>query len=276
VTARTSSFSFKGKEIGIRRSRERCTSRTCSKARCARPATGADHGAADQRGTDKHLWSQTYDRKLDDIFAIQDEIAADVVKQLKVTLLGAAPEGAHDRPEAYSLYLQAVELGRLSSAEGWTKSDALLKRALEIDPNYAPAWDSLARNNPQRTELGTCRVRGGEDTRTRVREAGAGNRPELCAGPCATRHHGDVLRTRHGASRVPLQACVGACSGEPPRTQQCQYRARVHRARRGGGSRCAGTCCGWTRWATTSCSTMRIRCVDWAGWTSRSRRIARC
>ena len=54
-----------------------------------------------------HLWSQTYDRKLDDIFAIQDEIAADVVKQLKVTLLGAAPTARKTDPQAYALYLQA-------------------------------------------------------------------------------------------------------------------------------------------------------------------------
>jgi TolB-like protein len=70
-------------------------------------------------GTDKHLWSQTYDRKLDDIFAIQDEIAADVVKQLQVTLLGAAPKVRTTDPEAYALYLQAVQLGRQATAESF-------------------------------------------------------------------------------------------------------------------------------------------------------------
>src|SRR5204863_256323 len=68
-------------------------------------------------GTDTHLWSQTYDRKLDDIFAIQDEIAADVVKQLKVTLLGETPKARTTDPEAYALYLQAVQLGRQFTAE---------------------------------------------------------------------------------------------------------------------------------------------------------------
>jgi hypothetical protein len=61
-------------------------------------------------GTDTHLWSQTYDRKLDDIFAIQDEIAADVVKQLKVTLLGAAPKARPIDPEAYALPLLCPRL----------------------------------------------------------------------------------------------------------------------------------------------------------------------
>jgi tetratricopeptide (TPR) repeat protein len=95
---------------------------------------------------DTHLWSQTYDRKLDDIFAIQDEIAADVVKQLKVTLLGAAPKARTTDPEAYALYLQAVQFGRQSTAEAYKQSDALYRKVLAIDPHYAPAWDELARN----------------------------------------------------------------------------------------------------------------------------------
>ncbi len=97
-------------------------------------------------GTDTHLWSQTYDRKLDDIFAIQDEIAADVVKQLKVTLLGAAPKARTTDPVAYALYLQAVQLGRQSTAEAFHQSDALYRKVLAIDPRYAPAWHGLARN----------------------------------------------------------------------------------------------------------------------------------
>jgi len=97
-------------------------------------------------GTDTHLWSQTYDRKLDDIFAIQDEIAADVVKQLKVTLLSAAPKARTTDPEAYALYLQAKQLGRQFTAEAFQQSDALYRKVLAIDPRYAPAWAGLAEN----------------------------------------------------------------------------------------------------------------------------------
>jgi tetratricopeptide (TPR) repeat protein len=96
--------------------------------------------------TDRHLWSQTYDRKLDDIFAIQDEIAADVVKQLKLTLLGAAPKVRATDPEAYALYLQAGQLGRQFTAEAFQRSDALYRKVLAIDPRYAPAWHGLSRN----------------------------------------------------------------------------------------------------------------------------------
>src|SRR4029077_7578444 len=105
-------------------------------------------------GTDTHLWSQTYDRKLDDIFAIQDEIAADVVKQLQVTLLGAAPKARTTDPEAYALYLQAVQLGRQKTAEAFQQSDALYRKVLAIDPRYAPAWTELSRNFTNETSQG--------------------------------------------------------------------------------------------------------------------------
>jgi len=147
VTARTSSFSFKGKGVAIPE-----IARTL---RVAHVLEGSVRKAGNsvritaqliKAGTDAHLWSQTYDRKLDDIFAIQDEIAADVVKQLKVTLLGAAPKARTTDPEAYALYLQAVQLGRQGTAEAYKQSDALYRKVLAIDPRYAPAWVGLSGN----------------------------------------------------------------------------------------------------------------------------------
>jgi hypothetical protein len=52
------------------------------------------------------MWSEIYDRELDNVFAIQDEIASQVVSQLKITLLGDAPKAYETEPEAYALYLQ--------------------------------------------------------------------------------------------------------------------------------------------------------------------------
>jgi len=147
VTARTSSFSFKGKNTAIPE-----IARTLHVAHVLEGSVRKSGNAVRitaqliRAGTDTHLWSQTYDRKLDDIFAIQDEIAADVVKQLKVTLLGAAPTARTTDPEAYALYLQAVQLGRQNTAEAFRQSDALYRKALEIDPRYAPAWAGLAEN----------------------------------------------------------------------------------------------------------------------------------
>ena len=155
VTARTSSFAFKGKEIGVPE-----IARTLHVAHVlegsVRKAGNSVRITAQliKAGTDTHLWSQTYDRKLDDIFAVQDEIAADVVKQLKVTLLGAAPKARTTDPEAYALYLQAVQLGRQFTAEAFQQSDALYRKVLAIDPRYAPAWDGLARNFGSETSQG--------------------------------------------------------------------------------------------------------------------------
>ncbi len=147
VTARTSSFSFKGKDIAI--------PEIARKLHVAHVLEGSVRKAGSQvritaqlidAATDTQLWSQSYDRKLTDIFAIQDEIAADVVKQLKVTLLGAAPKVRTTDPEAYALYLQAVQLGRQGTAEAFNQSDAQYRKALAIDPRYAPAWVELSRN----------------------------------------------------------------------------------------------------------------------------------
>jgi len=155
VTARTSSFAFKGKETGIPE-----IARTLHVAHVlegsVRKAGNSVRITAQliKAGTDTHLWSQTYDRKLDDIFAIQDEIAADVVKQLKITLLGAAPKARTTDPEAYALYLQAVQLGRQFTAEPFQQSDALYRKVLAIDPRYAPAWYGLARNFGNETGQG--------------------------------------------------------------------------------------------------------------------------
>jgi TolB-like protein/Flp pilus assembly protein TadD len=155
VTARTSSFAFKGKETGI--------PEIARMLHVAHVLEGSVRKAGNsvritaqliKAGTGTHLWSQTYDRKLDDIFAIQDEIAADVVKQLKVTLLGAAPKVRTTDPEAYALYLQAVQLGRQFTAEAFKQSDALYRKVLAIDPRYAPAWDGLAENFYHEADLG--------------------------------------------------------------------------------------------------------------------------
>ena len=156
VTARTSSFAFKGKDIGI--------TEVARQLHVAHVLEGSVRKSGNavritaqliNAATDTHLWSETYDRKLDDIFAVQDEIAADVVKQLKVSLLGAAPKARTTDPEAYALYLQGVQLGRQFTAEAFKQSDALYRKVLAIDPRYAPAWHGLSRNFANETSLGT-------------------------------------------------------------------------------------------------------------------------
>ena len=104
--------------------------------------------------SDTHLWSETYDRELSDIFAIQDEIAATVVDNLKVRLFGPAPQSSETDPEVYSLYLEARHLGRLVTAQSMERAVELLKQAVAIDPGYAPAWHNLAANYSDQANLG--------------------------------------------------------------------------------------------------------------------------
>jgi tetratricopeptide (TPR) repeat protein len=89
------------------------------------------------------VWSETFDRNLDDIFVVQDEIAAAVISGLRVTLLGESPEQRRTDPEAYTLYLQGNYFSKLGGEENAKKALQALKQALAIDPEYAPAWSSL-------------------------------------------------------------------------------------------------------------------------------------
>lgn len=91
-----------------------------------------------------HLWSETWDRTLVDVFAIQDEIAEKVVAALKVTLLGEVPHARVTDPHAYELYLQAKAAADVGTEESMAESVRLLEQALAIDPEYAEAWTELS------------------------------------------------------------------------------------------------------------------------------------
>ncbi len=148
VTSRSSAFSYKGqdvkladvaRELNVAHILEGSVRKSDTQVRITAQLIDAR--------SDTHLWSRTWDRTLDDIFAIQDEIAADVVAQLQITLLGAAPTVAEIDPEAYALFLQARQTGRLFTEEGFERSNALYEQALEIEPEYAAAWTGLSFNN---------------------------------------------------------------------------------------------------------------------------------
>jgi len=144
VAARTSSFSFKGKDVQI--------SQIGNELNVTHVLEGSVRKAGDQiRVTAQlikaddgfHVWSETFDRNLDDIFVVQDEIAAAVVRGLKVPLLGALPEQRPTDPEVYTLYLQGSYFNKLRGSENAKRAMQALKQALAIDPEYAPAWSNL-------------------------------------------------------------------------------------------------------------------------------------
>ena len=108
-----------------------------------------------------HLWSETYDRTLEDIFAVQDDIAQAVVKELRTTLLGevadakagyevtaavaAAAKGRSTDPEAHRLFLQARHFIDRNTRDDTKKGIGYLKEALALDPKFALAWADLGR-----------------------------------------------------------------------------------------------------------------------------------
>ena len=155
VAARTSSFYYKGKavkladvarELHVAHILEGSVRKSGDRVRITAQLIRAADGY--------HKWSETYDRTQADIFAIQEEIAEAVVKQLKVTLLGAAPKVMHTSPEAYALFLQARQFERQYIRQGFEQSIALYQQALAIDPTYAAAWNGLAKNYLDQAFLG--------------------------------------------------------------------------------------------------------------------------
>jgi adenylate cyclase len=143
VISRTSAFSFKGQDLEITEIAERLN--------VGHILEGSVRMAGKQvritaqlieTSTDSHLWSETYDRDMENIFVIQDEIAAAVVQELEVRLLAAS--SSETSSEAYRLYLQAGHFSDQLSAESLEKSLDLLTRVLKMDENYANAWISLS------------------------------------------------------------------------------------------------------------------------------------
>jgi adenylate cyclase len=146
VPARTSSFYFKGKpstlpEIGKVLNVSHVLEGSVRKSGTALRISAELVNVAD----DTRVWSETYDRTLDDVFKVQDDIANAVVTALKVTMLGdvkarAAPT---NNSEAHLQYLRALEWIR-SQGGSYEDAVAALKKAVELDPSFADAWIALA------------------------------------------------------------------------------------------------------------------------------------
>jgi len=156
VAGRTSSFSFKGKnedlriiaqKLGVANILEGSVRKSGSKIRITAQLVKAEDGF--------HLWSETYDRTLDDIFAVQDDIAKSVAAALKVTLLGKEAEAPKPDAEAYDLVLKAHFVLQNRTEEAILKAKKLLDRALQLSPDYAPAWAEMGLAHGRAIELAT-------------------------------------------------------------------------------------------------------------------------
>ncbi|HET7497180.1 MAG TPA: protein kinase [Candidatus Eisenbacteria bacterium] len=202
VAARTSAFHFKGKDTTI-----------AEVGRALRVATVLE-GSVRKAGTririavqlvqvsnGYHLWSGTYDRTLDDIFAVQDDIAQAVVKELRTTLLGEAPDsGASGRakadvalaargrganPEAHRLYLHGRHFMDRTTRADTAKAIDYLKQAVALEPDFALAWAELSAAQSREADLSWCPIEEGYRRAREAAERSLALEPDLPEGHAA-------------------------------------------------------------------------------------------
>src|SRR5262245_1028114 len=196
VAARTSSASFKGKTFTIAEAGRALHVATVLEGSVRKAGNRVRISVQLVKVADGYpLWSETYDRTLDDIFAVQDDIAQAVVKELRTTLLGAEPDtdasgearaevaaaakGRSENPEAQRLYLQGRHLVELYTADGNTRGMAYLREALALDPGHAQAWVTLALGHALAANYGWVPVVDGYREARRATERALALAPDL-------------------------------------------------------------------------------------------------
>ena len=149
VVSRTSSFQFRGKGHDLRDIGRRLKVKTVLEGSVRKVGNRLRINAQLIKVSDDyHLWSERYDRDMDDIFEVQDDIARTVVEKLKVKLLGAADtrlvKAPTDNLEAYNLVLQGRYHALRATGPASEKALACFTQALAIEPNYAQAHAGIA------------------------------------------------------------------------------------------------------------------------------------
>jgi TolB-like protein/class 3 adenylate cyclase/Tfp pilus assembly protein PilF len=184
VASRTSAFSFKGKDVDIPTIAQKLNVATVLEGSVRRSGKRVRITAQlIEVASDSHLWSETYDRELDDIFAVQDDIAQSVVRELRAALMGQPPDAAAGtvaadvrraatgravKPEAFQPYLQGKFFGERVSQADTDRAIDLFGQALAIDPEFAQAWAGLARVHQIQAGYGFAPIREAID---RARDA---------------------------------------------------------------------------------------------------------
>ena len=147
VAARTSSFSFKGKNLPV--------DSVGRALKVGHVLEGSVRKAGDQvritaqlidAKTGFHMWSETYDRELKDVFAVQDEISKAVAEQLRLKLAPGEQLAKQETtsPEAHTLLLKGIAAHRQSTRESFAEAERLFRQAVERDPRYAQAHARLS------------------------------------------------------------------------------------------------------------------------------------
>jgi serine/threonine-protein kinase len=151
VKARTSSFAFKGKNEDIQKIGELLHVSHLLEGSVAKAGNKLRITAQLIQASDgNHEWSDTYDREMQDIFAVRSEVAQQVADTLKVRLLGEDKRKIDKKPtenlEAYNLYRQGRFYADKLSEEGMTKAVPFFQQAIEKDPRFALAYAGMADN----------------------------------------------------------------------------------------------------------------------------------
>ena len=147
VTARTSSFAFRGKEQDIRGIAEALDVKTILEGSVRKAGNRVRVTAQLINAADGyHLWSERYDRELTDVFAVQDEIAAAIAGALKLKLAGeAAPVHRHTpNLPAYEAYLKGRHYLIKGTPEGWARGKEYFDQAISLDPKFGEPHGQLA------------------------------------------------------------------------------------------------------------------------------------
>ncbi len=162
VTSRTSAFFYKGKEIKL--------TEVARELNVAHILEGSVRKAGDrvritaqliEARSDTHLWSETYDRVLDDIFAIQDEISAEIASVLEVQLLGGGEDSGSaasetTSAEAYDLYLRGLRNLNIGSFASLEKAVTQFETVINMENKFLPAYAKLAEGLWQQVWVGAA------------------------------------------------------------------------------------------------------------------------
>jgi len=165
VPARTSAFVFKGKNVDIHEVGQKLRVNSVLEGSVRKSGSRIRISAQLINVADGyHLWSETYDRNLDDIFAVQDEIARSVAGTLKVTLLREKETVSETRnSQAYNAFLMGQYFYRQQTRESLEKAIGYFEQAIKFDPRFARAWVGLAATYAFQAGLGYVVPKNGYD-----------------------------------------------------------------------------------------------------------------
>jgi adenylate cyclase len=159
VISRTTAMTYKGSQrnlpqiaadLGAQAVVEGTVRRSAERVRVTAQLIAADR--------DEHLWAETYDRVLEDVFAVQSDVAENIARALRAELTPGERERLHRKPtenlEAYELCLKGVRIGESLHPEAMRQSERYFREALALDPGYARAYAGLAGTLGLRAYLG--------------------------------------------------------------------------------------------------------------------------